>query len=125
MRNLINLANQYTVQEKICVYPGCPLLINTILHASHKQYCEFHVTLRVKENWQKQNHKNSTGQQKPKIMPMIYLFKTNKVVSIYEIMAYCRIRQKNTVFSHISTLRSQGHKIKRCNGFYVYGGMKC
>jgi len=119
------LINQYTVQEKECVYPGCPLLINTILHAGNKRYCEFHVSLRVKESWDKANHKNATGQSKPKIMPMIYLFKTNKVVSIYEIMSYCRIRHKNTVFSHISTLRSQGHKIKRRNGFYVYEGKKC
>ncbi len=119
------MSSQFTIQKKECVYPGCPLLINTILHASNKQYCEFHVKLRVKENWQKSNHKNLTGQQKPKIMPMIYLFKTNKVVSIYEIMAFCKIKNKTTVFSHLSTLRSQGYKIKNRNGFYFYEGKKC
>ena len=119
------MSNQFTIQEKECGYPGCPLLINMILHAGNKQYCEFHVKLRVKENWTNANHRNATGQQKPKIMPMLYLFKYNKVVSVYQIMGYCRIKNKTTVFSHLSTLRSQGYKIKFHNGFYIYGGKKC
>ena len=118
------LGNQFTVEKKECIYPGCPLLINTILHAGNKRYCEFHVKLRVKENWTRCNHNNSQNLRKPVMFPLLYLLKTNKVVSKWQVLAWYKFKKDFSLFNAMWILRKQGHKIRFKSGFYFYEGKK-
>ncbi len=118
------MSNQFTIQRWGCLYPGCPVLLDEIKVPLNKKYCQFHKQLRKKENWTRGNRVRSSGESRPKINPLIHLLKTNKVVSIYQIMGFCNIKNRRTIHIHMVALRRTGMKIYYGSGMYHYEGMK-
>ncbi len=118
------MINQLTVLKLVCLYPGCPVILPENFIGLNKKYCPFHKQVRKKENWTKGNRVRRSGNDKPKINPLIHLLKTNKAVSIYEIMGFCNIKRRRTIHVHMVALRRTGMKIYFHGGMYHYEGMK-
>ncbi len=118
------MSNQYTIQRWGCLYPGCPVILDEVKVPLNKKYCKFHKHVRKTEHWRASNNARRKGEQRPKINPLIHLLKTNKIVSVYQIMGFCNIKKVRTIHIHMVALRRIGMKIYFHQGYYHYEGMK-
>lgn len=116
--------NQYTVYKWKCIYPDCTNILSDKKVPLNKKYCEIHRQVRIKEHWQNSNFLRRKGDRYPKTNPLKYILKTQKVVSIYQIMAFCNMKHKNSVWQHLWFLRKLGWIVTFRKGLYYFEGVR-
>jgi len=97
-----------------CRYVGCNRILNDVDYSFPSKFCKFHVAIRVKENYRR-CYVNRVGKVKEfeKNKMLLYLLKNNTKVSKYQILAYTKIKNMDSLRSQLTFLRRQGHKITR------------
>ena len=102
-----------------CRYIGCKRVLNDIDNHLTTKYCPFHKEVRIKEK-NRSCYIKRVGKVKEfeKNQLLLYLLKTNTTVSKYQILAYTKIKNMDSLRSQLTFLRRRGHKITRRKEMY-------
>jgi len=105
-----------------CMYRDCTSELNEVEHHWNCKYCKACQYKISQKKWHDSYLRRKKDCKPQKRKMMLYLLKTNKILSLGQIKAFTEIINNRTVSAHVCHLRSQGHRIKYRVGFYYYEG---